>query len=276
MHRVVLVSILVTAASAAQADAPRKSVPLDDDALGAVTFSRGSTRLVGDAHEQARRIANWQQKHPDSVLIIDARTKHEGTRRRSLRLSQTRTDAVRMELLRYGADPTRMMLLARTDDPGSSTRGAQGRVVIRATNFTGPAPVADVAARETSPSRRSASAPRGRDLDGDTQAPAPAASTTVVVVPAGGAGSGNASASRAGRTSGGNGTSAQTGLGFDPTDTDTIGTGTSNGVVAGTAGTPSGPGTAAPTSGVASPVGAGVTGSGIGPTGTGNGPTPGR
>ena len=67
MHRAVLVSILVTAASMANADTPsrsrapaqpRASAVVDDDALGTVTFTRGSTRLkTPAAHDEARRIA---------------------------------------------------------------------------------------------------------------------------------------------------------------------------------------------------------------------------
>jgi outer membrane protein OmpA-like peptidoglycan-associated protein len=305
MQRTLVVSILLMAASA-NADERRRSPAApqasehrrtgDGDSLAVVTFERRSTRVSDNALDRITDIAAWHADHPDSLLFIEAHDARAGSWTKNLRLSQRRTDAVREALVEAGADPNRMVLVARGDNRAGGKR-AKGRVVIRASGqFTELAlEQRDPQIGEDARAARRATMNDQRTRSGTADRGGGGAGRTVVVVPGGG-GTGAGTNQRgstvngtnvdvaggAGRTSGGAGTSAQTGIGDDPEARETAGaggtsvvggaTGTGGAGAGATGGGGTGAGTAAGAAGPSGGIGAtgtGATGSGVGATGTG-------
>jgi hypothetical protein len=215
MHRTLVVGSLVSATTLAHADEPVRTV--DGDSLGVVTFSTGSARLAERALDRLEDIAVWHAEHPDSLLFIEAQPSRGGSARANLRISQRRTDAVRLALVRAGADPSRMVLVARGNDGPAPARPrvvlrASGDFVALAREQREPEIGEDArAARRTTSARRSGTAAEAGTAAGATGDPAPAgtgdpapagtgdpapagagsaapaaAGTTIVVVPGGG------------------------------------------------------------------------------------------
>jgi hypothetical protein len=132
MHRTLVVSILVSVPALASAEPPTQALELELDALGEVTFARGSSRLVPRDRNRIEEIAAYQTDHPDSVLIIEGHASRAGSWNTNLRISQERTEAVRGALVRAGADPSRMVLVAHSENDAEDVEGSNRRVVIRA------------------------------------------------------------------------------------------------------------------------------------------------
>jgi hypothetical protein len=186
MHRTLVVSILTAAALAhAQSPAP----PLDSDSLGVMTFANGSTRVMPGALDRIQEIAAWHVEHPDSLLILEGHASPAGSWNSNLRISQARTDAVRGALVRAGADPARMVLVAHSENDADIAEGPNRRVVIRATNA-----FPELAREQRDPVTGEDARAEGRAIDqqhdegaGDDDSAAIATGgTTVVVVPGGG------------------------------------------------------------------------------------------
>lgn len=186
MHRTLVVSIL-TAAALAHAESP--SPPLDTDSLGVVTFANGSTRVTPDARDRIQEIAAWHAEHPDSLLILEGHASPAGSWNSNLRISQARTDAVRSELVRAGADPARMALVAHSENDADAADGPNRRVVIRASTA-----VPELAREQDDPETGEDARAEGRAIDqqrdegasDDRTATGATGGTTVVVVPGGG------------------------------------------------------------------------------------------
>jgi len=186
MHRTLVVSIL-TAAALAHAESPAPK--LDPDVLGVLTFANGSTRVMPGSLDRIQEFAAWQADHPDSLLILEGHASPEGSWNSNLRISQARTDAVRSALVRAGADPARMVLVAHSENDAGDADGPNRRVVIRATTA-----VPELAREQSDPETGEDARAEGRAIDqqrdegasDDRSATGATGGTTVVVVPGGG------------------------------------------------------------------------------------------
>jgi hypothetical protein len=186
MHRFIVISILASATALTNAQ-PRGPTP-DGDPLDVVTFASGSSRLMPGAHDRIEEIAAWHAEHPDTLLYVEGHASRAGSWTRNLLLSQERTDAVRAALVRAGADPARMVLVAHSENDAGDAEGSNRRVVIRAT-----AAVAELAREQRDPITTEDARAEGRTMDqtrddgGDEDRAAPSGGgTTIVIVPTGG------------------------------------------------------------------------------------------
>lgn len=194
----------------------------DYDAVGVITFAKDSVQIDRDERKRLEDIGRAHAKNRDSLLIIEGHASNLG-------ISQRRTDAVRGALVKAGADPNRLVLVAYDVDPVDGRR-----VVVRSTSS-----FPDLAREQTDPVIGEDARAAGRTT-ATTAVPAPATSTpappapsdrsatTVVIVPPGGAPpppatpppTGNWGPGVPDRTSGGAGDSALTGTGMEPTAED--------------------------------------------------------
>lgn len=281
MRSILAVSVLAMLSSVADAQAPEGNAD-SRDSPGVVTFERGSGRVDPAARKRIENIARHQARNRSAILIVEGHASKVGPSSKNLKLSQERTDAVRSVLVKAGADPNRIVLIAHGEERATRSSKLDRRVEIRSTvGFPDLAMEqadpeigedARAAGRTTITDRRTGTEPRGREPATITRE-----GTTVVIVPGGApsqAGApgtavspGTAAAGGAARTSGGAGTSALTGIGVDPTAEDTATTaGTGPTIVGGT----TGDGTAGAARGA---TGGGTGGAGAGGTAGGGGTT---
>jgi hypothetical protein len=218
MHRLFVLSILVSSAALGHADTPTpepapRASEVEAGSSVEVTFALGSARLNERAREPVEDIAAWHADHPDGILIIEGHASPDGSSRTNLRISQQRGEAVRDELVRAGADPSRIVIVALGDDRAAEATGTNRRVVVRASQRfpelareqrdlqTAPPTGEDAAARRTTEPRRAtggvgttsdaaeSDAATGAAMDGRA-----GAGNTVIIVPGAGAGDGDAGA----------------------------------------------------------------------------------
>lgn len=106
--------------------------------LAVVHFPSGSSRVSDDVEPELEEAADWLEDNPQRLIIIEGHADRVGSRAANLRLSQARADAVRLELLRAGADPLRIVSAGYSEDEPLNTRDRSRRVVIRGTTDTYP------------------------------------------------------------------------------------------------------------------------------------------
>src|ERR1041385_8190138 len=121
MHRLVVLALLIATPA------------FGDDT---VAFTGGSTTVPAQAQPGLDALAKQQAKDPDRLLVLEAYAPSSGSARENLRISQKRTEAVRDALVRAGADPSRLVLVAHADRLVDRAKGAEAAVVIRADHFT--------------------------------------------------------------------------------------------------------------------------------------------
>lgn len=141
MTRGLLAALLLLHGSAAIAQSPgvcdrRSRLTRDPDAdrLSTVYFDSGSFSIDSAGREALRAAVDWQQEHPDRLLIVEGHTDRSGSWRANMQLSQHRAESVRDLLKAEGADPLRIVVAAYSDN--EAVRGLPAcnrRVVVRGT-----------------------------------------------------------------------------------------------------------------------------------------------
>ncbi len=107
----------------------------DADRLSTVYFDSGSIRIDSAGREALRAAVDWQQEHPDRLLIIEGHTDHSGSWRANMELSQHRAESVRDLLESEGADPLRIVVAAYSENEAVRASAAcNRRVVVRGTD----------------------------------------------------------------------------------------------------------------------------------------------
>src|SRR5262245_53589617 len=78
--------------------------------LAELRFDRGSVQLGPTAEPVLAGVVRWMQDNPNRILYIEGHADPSGSRDLNIDLSARRSDAVRDELIRLGADPLRMIV----------------------------------------------------------------------------------------------------------------------------------------------------------------------
>ncbi|MDB4960585.1 MAG: putative internalin [Myxococcales bacterium] len=101
------------------------------DPLAVVQFSSGSTKI--DDETVLDDAVQWQHDHPLRLLVVEGHADRVGNERTNLALSQRRMELVRDELVRRGADPTRLIGAAYGEMEPAGVPRQSRRVVVRGT-----------------------------------------------------------------------------------------------------------------------------------------------
>ena len=109
--------------------------------LAELHFDRGSSELPLAARERTQlklgKIAAWAREHPDGLVVVDGHADRAGRHPANVRLSLSRAQAVRDELVAYGIDPDQIVIAAYGDAGPKNrvvvwgTRAGMGAVVTR-------------------------------------------------------------------------------------------------------------------------------------------------
>ncbi len=118
--RFLVVSVLVLAARAAQAQPARGENMELTPPIATVVFASGASGVSAEARDVLGGVVAWMKDHPDQLLVIQGYADRVGTQEENLRLSQDRADAVHAALLALGADPLRIVEVSygEQDRPG--------------------------------------------------------------------------------------------------------------------------------------------------------------
>jgi outer membrane protein OmpA-like peptidoglycan-associated protein len=101
------------------------------DPLAVVQFPSGSTRI--DDATILDGAVQWLRDHPLRLLVVEGHADRVGNERTNLAVSQRRMELVRDELIRRGADPTRLIGAAYGEMEPAADRRNSRRVVVRGT-----------------------------------------------------------------------------------------------------------------------------------------------
>lgn len=142
MTREILAALLLLPGAAAIAEPPgvcdqrsRLTRAPEGDRLSTVYFDSGSIRIDSAGREALRAAVDWQQEHPERLLIIEGHTDQSGSWRANMRLSQHRAESVRDLLESEGADPLRIVVAAYSENEAVRASSAcNRRVVVRGTD----------------------------------------------------------------------------------------------------------------------------------------------
>jgi outer membrane protein OmpA-like peptidoglycan-associated protein len=132
-----LIASLGVAAAVPSREHPESAVapPRGDetlvDPLAVVQFPSGSTRLDDEA--ALDDAVEWQRVHPQRLLVVEGHADRVGNERTNLALSQRRMELVRDELIRRGADPSRLVGAAYGEMEPAGVPRKSRRVVVRGT-----------------------------------------------------------------------------------------------------------------------------------------------
>ncbi len=126
------ISAILTIATLARADAiGGAEYP---NPLATLYFRSGSARVDPDQRRALEKSVGWLEDHPDRLLVVEGHADARGSADANMRLSQLRTDAVRDELVRLGANPFRVVRSAFGEQEATANRGASRRVIVWGTD----------------------------------------------------------------------------------------------------------------------------------------------
>lgn len=127
----ILVAIAAPSATAAEIDETAGADP-----LAVFHFATGSAEIADGARDRLAATLQWLDEHPGRVVYVEGYADRRGGSAANLELSYQRSQAVRDELVRRGADPFRVIVAAHGEDRSLGGTTPSRSVVVTGSDHT--------------------------------------------------------------------------------------------------------------------------------------------
>jgi hypothetical protein len=122
--RVVLSLLIAWSPSAFAAENPPEN-------LAVIEFATGSAEVSREWNDKLVTVVRYLRANPDRMVYVEGHADSVGDWRFNLELSQRRSDAVRNQLIRMGANPDQLVRVGHGENTGIEDVRARRQVVLR-------------------------------------------------------------------------------------------------------------------------------------------------
>jgi outer membrane protein OmpA-like peptidoglycan-associated protein len=107
-------------------------------ALAVVWFAADATGVPSGQQDALARAVRWQSAHPEYLLYVEGYDEPRARAQRSMLISEQRAEAVRDQLVRLGADCSRIVVVGYGAGEPLASRADDRRVIVRGSDAAYP------------------------------------------------------------------------------------------------------------------------------------------